>query len=150
MLNRVPGIAEYHSAYRAELAGMCGTITAIKKIVQYYKVTTGRARIGLDGHSVLNRITNPDSIKSTMPSHDLIRYITDKMKTIPIKIEFFWVKGHQDDFGEIITIYEGQINIQCDALAKQYWNSTQRHDDKYLPIKVNNSGFVLKIDGEYQ
>ena len=35
VLNRVPGIAEDHSAYRAELAGVCGTITAITKIVQY-------------------------------------------------------------------------------------------------------------------
>ena len=35
VLNRVPGIAYDHSAYRAELAGVCGTITDITKIVQY-------------------------------------------------------------------------------------------------------------------
>ena len=149
VLNRVPGIAEDHSAYRAELAGVCGTITAITKIVQYYNIKIGKARIGLDGQSVLNRITNPNSIKSSMPSYDLLRYITDKVKTSPINIEFFWVKGHQDDFGEVIT-YEGHLNIQCDALAKQYWNATKRHNDNCLPTKVNSSGFVLKIDGEYQ
>ena len=107
------------------------------------------ARIGLDGELVLNRITNPESIKSTMTSHDLLRYITDKVKNIPIKIEFFWVKGHQDDFGEVIT-YEDQINIQCDALAKRYRNTIKHHDDNCLPINDNNSSFVLKIDGEYQ
>ena len=54
VLNRVPGIADDHSACRAELAGVCGTITAITKIVQYYKITTGTARIGLDGQSCYN------------------------------------------------------------------------------------------------
>ena len=90
-MNRVPGIADDHSAYRAEIAGVCGTITAITKIVQHYNIKIGKARIGLDGQSVLNRITNPNSIKSSMPSYDLLRYITDKVKTSPINIEFFWV-----------------------------------------------------------
>ena len=120
-----------------------------EKIVTYYKITTGKARIGLDGQSVLNRIANSSSIKTTMPSYDLLRYITDKVETIPINIEFFWVKGHQDDFGEVIT-YEGQLNIKCDDLAKQCWNAIKRHNDNCLPTKVNRYGFVLKIDGEYQ
>jgi len=65
-------------------------------------------------------------------------------------IVFFLVKCHQDYFGEII-IYESKLNIQCNVLARQYWNATKRHDDNCLPInKVNNSGFVLKIDGKYQ
>ena len=37
VLNRVSGIAADHSAYRAELDRVYGTITAITKIVQYYK-----------------------------------------------------------------------------------------------------------------
>ena len=78
VFNRLLGIADDHSAYRAELAGVCGTITAIVKFVKHYKITTGRAIIGLDGQSVLDRITNPDSIKSTMPSHDLLRYIIER------------------------------------------------------------------------
>ena len=31
ILNRVPGVTDDHSPYRAELAGVCGTITAIEK-----------------------------------------------------------------------------------------------------------------------
>ena len=84
-----------------------------------------------------------------MPSQDLLRYITNKVSKIPIDIEFFWVKGHQDDLGEEIT-YEGELNIQCDALAKQYWNATKRMDDNCIPTKVNSKGFILKIDNEYQ
>ena len=52
-----------------------------------------------------------------MPSQDLLRYITNKVSKIHIDIEYFWVKGHQDDLGEEIT-YEGELNIQCDAVAK--------------------------------
>ena len=59
------------------------------------------------------------------------------------------MKGHQDDYGEIIT-YEGELIIQCDALAKQYWNATKRMEDNCIPTKVNASGFILKIENEYQ
>ena len=89
ILNRVPGITEDQSPYRAELAGVCGTITAIEKIVEYYKTLSGRVRVGLDGQSVIQRIKNPDSIRSTMPSQDLLRYIINKVKEIPIDIELF-------------------------------------------------------------
>ena len=45
-----------------------------------------------------------------MPSQDLLRYIINKVNDIPIDIEFFWVKGHKDDYGERIK-YEGELNI---------------------------------------
>ena len=54
-----------------------------------------------------------------MPSYDVLIYIKDKLETTPINIEFFWIKGHQDDLVEVIT-YECHLNIQCDALEKQY------------------------------
>ena len=54
-----------------------------------------------------------------MPSQDLIWYIPNKGANILIDIEFFWVKCHQDDYGEIVK-YEGDLNIQCDSLAKKY------------------------------
>ena len=145
ILNRVPGIPNDHSPYRAELIGVCGTITMIEQYVEYYKIRSGKARIGIDGQAVIQRLKNPDSIRSTMPSQDLLRYITNKVSKIPIDIEFFWVKGHQDDLGEEIT-YEGELSIQCDALAKQYWNATKRMDDNCIPTKVNSKGFILKID----
>ena len=109
ILNRVPGITDDHSLYRAELAGVRGTITAIEKIIYHYKILSGRVRVGLDGQSVIQRIKTPDSIRSTMPSQDLMWYIINKVNDIPIDMEFFWVKGHQDDYGEIIT-YEGELN----------------------------------------
>ena len=62
ILNRVPGISDDHSPYRAELAGVCGTITAIEKIVEHYKILSGKVRVGLDGQSVIQRIKNPESI----------------------------------------------------------------------------------------
>jgi len=62
ILNRVTGITDDHSPYRAELAGVCGTITAIEKIIDYYKIRLGKVRAGLDGQSVIQRIKKPDSI----------------------------------------------------------------------------------------
>ena len=51
---------------------------------------------------------------------------------------------------EIKTSYEGGLNIQCDDLAKQYWNATIQMHDNCKPMKVNETGFVFKIDDEYQ
>ena len=59
ILNRVPGIPNDHSPYRAELAGVCGTITMIEQYVEYYKIRSGKARIGLDGHAVIQRLKKP-------------------------------------------------------------------------------------------
>ena len=42
ILNIVPGITDDHSPYWTELAGVCGTITVIKKIVDHYKILSGR------------------------------------------------------------------------------------------------------------
>ena len=63
ILNRVPGITDDHSPYRAELAGVCGTITAIEKNVDHYKILSVKVRVGLDRQSVIQRIKTPDSIR---------------------------------------------------------------------------------------
>ena len=55
ILNRVPGIPNDHSPYRAELTGVCGTITMIEQYVEYYKIRSGKAIIGLDGQAVIQR-----------------------------------------------------------------------------------------------
>ena len=88
ILNRVPGIPNDHSPYRVELAGVCYTITMIEQYVEYYKIRSGKARIGLDGQAVIQRLRNPDFIRSAMPSQELLRYMTNKVSKIPIDIEF--------------------------------------------------------------
>ena len=89
ILNRVPGMIDDHSSYRSELSGVCGTITAIDKIVEHYKISSGKVKIGLDGQSVIQRFKNPETIKSTMPSQDLLRYVINKVSNSSIDIEFF-------------------------------------------------------------
>ena len=149
VLNKVPGSRIDQSPYRSELAGVCGIIKMIEVIIAMYRVKGGSIRIGLDGENVVKRLNNPDYLKVFHQSYDLLQFILSKTARLPINVNFFWVKGHQDDLGKKIT-YEGELNIQCDALAKAFWNYSKGGTNNCQPRKVNTSGWTLAIEGVYQ
>ena len=146
VFNKVPGLPKVQSPYRSELAGVCGIITLIETIIQNFAINKGRIKIGLDGESAVKKLRYPESMKVTNRSFDLLQFILLKVKKMPIKVEFFWVKGHQDDL-HTKTSYEGEINIQCDSLAKAFWNRTMGESDNCCHLKVNRTGWSLSLNG---
>ena len=72
----------------------------VELIIKEHKVTKGKIRIGLDGESVVKRLKQPKNIKASYRSFDLLTYATNIAENLPIEIQFFWVRGHQDDKGK--------------------------------------------------
>ena len=149
ILNKVPGLPRDQSPFRSELAGVCGVIMVLETLIKHFNIRKGSIKIGLDGESVVKRLKDTKYLKAKYKSYDLLSFIVEKTIKLPVKIEFFWVQGHQDDKGKTIT-YEGNMNIQCDAMAKAFWNSTRYDQDICQDRKVNKEGWTLKINGMYQ
>ena len=99
LLNKVPGVGMDQSLYRSELAGVCGIIKTLELLTKTFNIKKGSIRIGLDGENVVKRLNNPEYLKVNHQSYDLLYFILSKTDRLPFKVEFFWVKGHKDDFG---------------------------------------------------
>ena len=66
-----------------------------------------------------------------------------------IHFYFFWINGHQDDLGWTIS-YEGHLNIDCDNLAKAYWNETKPNSDNFTIKRISDQGWLLKINNIFK
>ena len=55
VLNWSPGTAEEQQPHRSELVGINGTLSALKIIVDYYKITNGTIEIACDNMEAKNQ-----------------------------------------------------------------------------------------------
>ena len=58
------------------------------------------------------------------PDFDLLQHIRGMIASSPLTFSSRWIAFHQDDDGELAAIdHWGQLNVECDGLAKDFWNS---------------------------
>ena len=121
-VNLVPGDKRYHTPYRAEMSGAAGILTSLKIFCKRHHITNGCVTIGLDGQSVLDRITGSEQDSCKIPDFDLVKCIRTLSKELPIQIKWKWVEGHQDDHKSWNELDEwARLNVRMDSLAKAYW-----------------------------
>jgi len=108
--------------YQSELQGIHTVLMAILAICRFYNITEGKAMIGCDnekagwlvGYRLLQLLLHTKHA-------NLVRAIRKIVAAIPIKIEFVYVEGHQDDnvsFDQLDRI--SQLNVMMDYKAKWY------------------------------
>jgi ribonuclease HI len=132
-VNAVPGAADEQSAYRSELAGVSGIIHTLKLLCKKFQITQGSVQIGLDDDQALKAAAGTWPLKPAQANYNLIKDIRAKIKALPIKITWKWIEGHKDDNDDFQHLDSwAQRNIQCDSLAKNYWNHCMR-SKKRLP-----------------
>ena len=121
-VNLVPGVPSYHSAHRAELAGIIGGLTLIKLVCQVYNITSGKVTLGLDGQNAMNRAEQDESFGS-MADWDLIKVAHFIISELPIDCNWRWIQGHQDDDKSFEELDEwAKMNVVMDTTAKNYWH----------------------------
>jgi len=131
---RTPGDA---NAYRAELFGIYTMITALSLICQVHTVRSGEVEIedvllGCDNEVALWKSSVLESKVPCGDAHaDVIRAIRKVRDTLPIKLTYKHIYGHQDDHVDTADLDRPtQLNIECDSLAKRYLLALYQHDGR--------------------
>ena len=120
----VPGNPEDQSAFRSELAGLYGIVTATLYLCSLYEIKSGGITVACDGEVALDYSFDWDHkwLRASTPHLDLIHSIRTMIKLSPLQWKFRHVKGHQDDFVGPLDRWEN-LNVEMDQLAKDYWST---------------------------
>jgi hypothetical protein len=148
-VNSVPGNREEQSAYRSKLAKVSGSISLIAAVCLVHDIHTGSITIGLDGEQAMIAASEDWPLSPAHPDYNLLTDIRAKVRGLPIKINWKWIKGHQDDGPSHASLDEwAQANIYMDIMAKAYWNylndnghcpSPQRFEDENWSISFQDN-----------
>ena len=86
-----------HDAYRAELSGLFGIVTALSVICEMHDITSGIAYVGCDNDTALERcLAHELVIDCSAQHHDIIRSIGGIISNLPIQLRMVYVDGHED------------------------------------------------------
>jgi hypothetical protein len=122
-VNSVPGNGEEQSAYRSKLAGVSRSLSLIAAVCLVHDIHTGSITIGLEGKQAMIAASEDWPLSPARPDYDLLTDIRAKVRGLPIKINWKWIKGHQDDGPSHASLDKwAQANIYMDSMAKAYWN----------------------------
>jgi hypothetical protein len=109
------------NAYRSELQGIHSILFAITAVGLFCHILTeGAITIGCDNQAGVNR-SNDDWLKVNQNTKhaDLIRAIQRLKASLPIKVNFVHVDGHQDRSQDVHSLPRlAQLNIEMDDAAK--------------------------------
>ena len=73
--NLVPGYAPDQNAYRSELCGIDGVLSALEVITNYHQIEAGGITLALDGKSALQQAANDEVLYAGQSSFDVIQDI---------------------------------------------------------------------------
>ena len=121
-VNVVPGTDDDQSAFRSELAGIYGIITATNALCAFHNITGGGITVACDGESALDYVFDWEKkwLKSSTPHSDLIAASRQLIEDSPVQWKFRHVYGHQDDFVGPLDRW-ATLNVEMDGLAKEHW-----------------------------
>jgi hypothetical protein len=117
--NWVPGLPTDQSAYRSELAGIAGILSAVAVMIQQYDITSGSITIALDGKSALDQASAETPLKIDQADFDILQDIREQLNILPLKVQWKWVEGHQDKKGKTLDWWALQ-NQKVDLNAKEF------------------------------
>ena len=94
-VNVVPGSDEDQSAFRSELAGIYGILTAVSSLCSLHEVLSGGITVACDGESALDYIFDWETkpIKSSTPHLDIISASRKIIQKSPLQWKFRHVYG---------------------------------------------------------
>jgi hypothetical protein len=147
-VNSIPGEPEDHSSYRSELGGVSGVIETVNIVCEVHGITEGDIEVGLDGDQAMKNIFGKWLLNPRQADYDLLKDICAKIAKSSVTWMGRWVEGHQDDHIRYEDMDRwGQLNVECDGLAKVYWNACNERDDWLLPNQAfANEGWSVWIE----
>lgn len=144
------GAPKYQHSQRSELAGITASLAVIEAICGFYDITQGKVIVGLDGQQAINNVQRKRA-RIKYSDYDLIIFIKDQMKQLPVDVHFYWIKGHQDDLlaWHHLDFY-AQMNVKADRLAKSFLISNmQSHVPNSLSPFSTDQWYLIQQDIKY-
>jgi hypothetical protein len=121
--NAILGDHQDQLAYRSELGGISGIITTVLAICKIHGITSGSIEVDLDGNQALKAVFFDWPLNPRQADFDLVQDICNKIQRSPLQWTGIWIEGHKDDHKSKTLDRQALLNIECDSLAKSYWNS---------------------------
>jgi NAD(P)-dependent dehydrogenase (short-subunit alcohol dehydrogenase family) len=124
-VNSIPGETEDQSSYRSELGGVSGIVETVGTLCARHNITFGAVEVGLDGNQAMKNVFGDWPSYPGQADYDLLKDLWEKIRRSPLKWTGRWVERHQDDITRFEDLMDrwGQLNVECDGLAKEYWNA---------------------------
>jgi hypothetical protein len=147
--NWVPGTSTDQSAYRSKLAGIAGILSVVAIIIRHYNITKGSITIALDGYSALDQSAADTPLRIDQPDFDILQDIQARLHTLPIKVIWKWVEGHQDKKGKFMDWWARQ-NQKVDRNAKAFLRKCKLNKRPHRPVRLLYEKWALYIQGVKQ
>jgi hypothetical protein len=145
-VNVIPGSPNSQSAYRSELGGIAGLLESLHCLCQLHEITSGKVEIGLDGDQARQEAFGHWPLDPGRPDFDLLQHIRGMIHHSPLTFTSRWVAGHQDKNLPCARLdIWGQLNVECDGLAKAFWNTTALCDGWVPNLAFGWEGWSLWI-----
>jgi ribonuclease HI len=115
-----PGPAHFQDSHRAECIGLLGGLRMVQQKLHSWRVDTGHIVVACDNISALKYAVLRSTYKyihSHIPDYDVLQACRSVMEP-GIDYEYHHVRGHQDELGVTLDIYE-TLNVRMDLLAKR-------------------------------
>ena len=123
-VNVIPGDDSSQSPYRSELGGVAGILECLHCICVAHDIYEGKVEVGLDGEQAMKEAFGDWPLNPSRPDFDLLQHIRGMIASSPLTFSSRWIASHQDDDKDLASIdHWGQLNVECDGLAKSFWNS---------------------------
>ena len=123
-VNVIPVDETSQSPYRSELGCVARILECLHCICVAHDISEGKVEVGLDGEQAMNEEFSDWALNPGRPDFDLLQHIRGMIASSPLTFSSRWIASHQDDDMELAAIdHWGQLNVECNGLAKDFWNS---------------------------
>jgi hypothetical protein len=80
--------------------------------------------------------------------YDLLQHVRGQIRVSRLTITFCWIASHQDKLKSVSQLDRwGQLNVECDGLAKSYWNTCALAQLWPGSLHFGNEKWSLWIEG---
>jgi hypothetical protein len=103
---------------------VAGILEYLHSICIAHAITEGKVEVGLDGDQARKEAFGAWPLDPSRPDFDMLVHIRGMIKVSPLTFSSRWIEAHQDD-SQSFTMLDrwGKLNVECDGLAKGFWNT---------------------------
>jgi hypothetical protein len=99
-------------------------VEALNDICEVHGIKQGKVKACLDGEQAMKEAFGDWPLDPSRPNYNMLQHIRGMISSSPLKLTSRWIKSHQDDNKSLAKIDRwGPLNVECDGLAKCYWNT---------------------------
>jgi len=152
-----PGPAEVMHSGRAEAFGMLAAVNFLQFYIQCFQPTIPPTKIDCycDNLGVIQTLCslNSNFVKrpndTTNDDYDIHLAIHTAAQQCPaLRLQYWHVKGHQDDNPDHKLTVEEQHNVDCDKMAKKFVSKHPQRSTAWANPEFPEAAPHLKIDGK--